>query len=135
MSLRAKQIASAFEQSHEFYYRGHSALDLLAMAYDELAEAKDKADERAAEAERALDSMCEQRAIDLTQHTEIQLTACDRMGVWQLVLRPILHTINMLSAHPSKWEPRAREAVTENVARNLSYKIMEVALAAPVESR
>jgi hypothetical protein len=102
---RAAEIVASYSQNHEFS-RPLSAMEILALAYDDmLAQALD-ARKEAREAKRQLESTIERRALEIVQGYESELLPPDSRDptVWRLRLVPLMYETRHLSADPNKWD-------------------------------
>jgi hypothetical protein len=111
---RAAQIVADYTTGRSFAYP-HSAEEYLAMAYDDMAARMREAQQREREMRERYDSLIEERALEIARYTKVEVLPPipKNPGVWTLRLDPMLYEVHMLSSHPTKWHPAARNAIVK----------------------
>ena len=125
MPISSREIIMNYMRGRDFAFE-HSAEDILARAYNELAERLAIAQQARAEAEKQRDSLVHQRALEIFAFKEPEVIQSPRdPTVWVLRLDPLMAEIRMLSAIPSKWAAPMMEEVGKQIselARDLITK-------------
>ncbi len=121
---RAAQIVTNYSQGRDFS-RHLSAEDLLALAYDEMADLLRKANAEREEMRQRLESTVAARALEVTERAGFDLQPNPRDWTWVLTLRPMLHEVRMMSADPAKWDDTVLMAVADQAAQQFASRIFK----------
>lgn len=121
---RSAQIIAGYTRGRSFS-QDYSAEEYLAMAYDELLDAKRRSDADAAEARRQRDSTVHRLAMDVYAGRELNVTMTADPTVWRLELRPFRFETKMLTAAPSQWDPAILDAVITQFREHVTQAVAE----------